>query len=999
MNTSADVASLFGQALEIASPADRAAFLDQVCRDNPALRAELEGLLKASAKAGQFMNRPAGPTGATTVPLEVPSDPIGPYKLLQKLGEGGMGTVFLAEQEHPVKRRVALKVIKAGMDSREIIARFEQERQALAMMDHPNIAKVLDAGSTNAGLPFVVMELVKGIPITKFCDQERLTPKERLELFIPVCHAVQHAHQKGIIHRDLKPSNVLIALYDSVPIPKVIDFGVAKAIGPTLSERSLFTEVGVLVGTLEYMAPEQAQMNNLDIDTRADIYSLGVILYELLTGAPPFTSKQLRDAGFAEMLRVIKEVEPPKPSTRLSSSQELPSIAATRKLEPKSLTKLVTGELDWIVMKCLDKERGRRYETANGLALEVQRYLADEPVSAGPPSARYRLRKFTRKHRKLIATAAAFLVLLALGAAISTWQAVRATIAERATANERDKVVEQTEIATALNEFLQKDLIAQAGSKAQAERKYEQNPNLTVREALDRAAAAVGEKFADRPKLEASIRQSLGDAYREVGEPHKAVVQLERSAELRRRELGHDHLETLTTLNTLGGAYRQAGRAKDAVSVFEQARDGRIEKLGPEDPETLATFNNLALAYRASGRLNDAIALLEKARSLRVKVHGPDHPRTLTTLDNLATAYLETPNPAEAIELLEQVRDARVQKLGPVHPDTLLTLNNLALAYLVTGRVADALDMHARITDDLSKNLGPEHPITLASLNNLATAYEKAGDVPKAITLFEQVRDAQLKKPGPDHPDTLSTLYNLATMYVYQNQPDKSIPLYEQSLAGRRKKLGEQHPETLEGLVGLGVAYREVGRFAEAVPLLEQAYRGSRKDPRLRGAGRELLTTYARAGKSEQAFAQVTENVASARTALAPDSAGLAIALAEVGTALLELKAWSQAEPILRESVTILENKTPDDWRTFWSKSMLGEALLGLKNFAEAEPLLQQGYEGMNARRAKIPNASIGQANLTLAVDRLVQLYDTLGKEAEAAKWRAELEAEKSRQK
>jgi WD40 repeat protein/serine/threonine protein kinase len=335
---------------------------------------------------------------------------IGPYKLLQKLGEGGMGTVYVAQQEKPVARRVALKIIKAGMDSAQVIARFEQERQALALMDHPNIAKVLDAGTTEGGRPFFVMELVKGIPVTKFCDLEHLTPRERLDLFIPICHAVQHAHQKGIIHRDLKPSNVIIALYDGKPVPKIIDFGVAKATSQKLTEKTVFTEVGQMVGTLEYMAPEQAELNNLDIDTRADIYALGVLLYELLTGSPPFTGKELRSVAFAEMLRMIREVEPQKPSTKLSSSDQLASIAAMRKVEPARLTKLLAGDLDWIVMKALDKERGRRYDTANGLALDILRYLHDEPVLASPPGAGYRLRKFVRRHPGQIALATVSLV-------------------------------------------------------------------------------------------------------------------------------------------------------------------------------------------------------------------------------------------------------------------------------------------------------------------------------------------------------------------------------------------------------------------------------------------------------------------------------------------------------------------------------------------------------------------------------------------------------------
>jgi WD40 repeat protein/serine/threonine protein kinase len=435
---------LFIAALQKDDPAERAAFLDQACGGDAALRQRIEVLLHAHAGAADFLGQPAVEVGATSAEIpgryldpshtpqsrEAPGSRIGPYKLLQLLGEGGMGTVYMAEQEEPVKRRVALKIIKAGMDCARVIARFEAERQALAMMDHPNIAKVLDADTTESGRPYFVMELVKGIPITKFCDQEHLTPNERLDLFIPVCNAVQHAHQKGIIHRDLKPSNVLIALYDGKPVPKVIDFGVAKATAQKLTERTMFTEVGQIVGTLEYMAPEQAELNNLDIDTRADIYSLGVLLYELLTGSPPFTGKQLRSVAFMEMLRMIRESDPPKPSTKLSSSEELPSIAANRKLEPAKLTRLVRGDLDWIVMKCLEKDRGRRYETANGLAMDVQRHLAQEPVHACPPTTLYCVRKFVRRNQKAVLTAMAVAVALILVAVVATWQAIRATRAE-----------------------------------------------------------------------------------------------------------------------------------------------------------------------------------------------------------------------------------------------------------------------------------------------------------------------------------------------------------------------------------------------------------------------------------------------------------------------------------------------------------------------------------------------------------------------------------------
>jgi eukaryotic-like serine/threonine-protein kinase len=419
--------TLFHLALE--KPAgERSAFLDRECAGDANLRRRVEILLRSHETPDSFLAGPAAdpgvmeefgqgltaeagpgrPDGKVSIrksPAEGPGDQIGPYKLLQQLGEGGMGTVYMAEQVEPVRRRVALKVIKPGMDSRQVVARFEAERQALAMMDHVNIARVLDAGATEAGRPYFVMELVHGVPITKYCDDNQLSPRQRLELFVPVCQAIQHAHQKGIIHRDIKPSNVMITLYDGKPVPKVIDFGVAKATEQNLTERTLFTQYGTLVGTLEYMSPEQAEMSALGIDTRSDIFSLGVLLYELLTGNTPLTHKRMKEGAYAEILRMIKEDEPPKPSTRLSVSGEaLASISARRHMEPAKLTKLVRGELDWIVMKTLEKDRNRRYETAKDFAADVQRYLDDEPVQACPPSRSYRFRKFARRNKRALAT-------------------------------------------------------------------------------------------------------------------------------------------------------------------------------------------------------------------------------------------------------------------------------------------------------------------------------------------------------------------------------------------------------------------------------------------------------------------------------------------------------------------------------------------------------------------------------------------------------------------
>jgi serine/threonine protein kinase/tetratricopeptide (TPR) repeat protein len=436
--------TIFTGALERDSEPERAAYLDEACGGDADLRGRVDALLRAHEQAGGFLEPGVTAGSETSSVAAAPANPVaggivaGRYKLIEEIGEGGMGTVWMAQQTEPVKRAVALKLIKPGMDSRQVLARFEAERQALALMDHPNIARVLDAGAIESGRPFFVMELVKGVPITKYCDEHRLTPRQRLELFVPVCQAVQHAHQKGIIHRDIKPSNILVAQYDGRPVPKVIDFGVAKAAGQQLTDKTLMTGFGAVVGTLEYMSPEQAELNQLDIDTRSDIYSLGVVLYELLTGSTPLDRKRLKQAAFAEVLRIIREEEPPKPSTRLSGSKDsLPSVSAQRQMEPAKLTKLVRGELDWIVMKALDKDRDRRYETANGFAMDVQRYLADEPVLACPPSAGYRLRKLLRRHKGPVLAGSAIVLVLAVLTGSIGWVA-RDAAARRA---ETERVV------------------------------------------------------------------------------------------------------------------------------------------------------------------------------------------------------------------------------------------------------------------------------------------------------------------------------------------------------------------------------------------------------------------------------------------------------------------------------------------------------------------------------------------------------------------------------
>jgi eukaryotic-like serine/threonine-protein kinase len=513
-----DNEAIFHAARDIPDPDRRRQYVREACGRDEVRIALVEALLAAADGPDSLLDRPAADTLAATIgqpTAESAGTVIGPYKLLEQIGDGGMGSVWMAQQTEPVKRLVAVKLIKAGMDSRQVIARFEAERQALALMDHPNIARVLDGGTTGGGRPYFVMDLVKGVPITRYCDEHHLTPRQRLELFIPVCQAVQHAHQKGIIHRDLKPTNVLVALYDGNPVPKIIDFGVAKAAGQQLTDKTLVTGFGAIVGTLEYMSPEQAEVNQLDIDTRSDIYSLGVLLYELLTGSPPFSRKELEKTGMLGMLRVIREQEPTKPSTKLSTADGLPTLAANRGTEPGRLTRLVRGELDWIVMKTLEKDRSRRYETANGLAMDVQRYLADEPVQAGPPSAGYRLRKFARRHKGPVLAGLLILLALVAGVVGTTWGMIWATGAQAVAVSEANQKEAALKEAQQSERDAREQLFLALWNQARAGRLSRQmGQRLDTLDALSKAA---GIRPDERLRDEAIAALALPDVRRVPG--------------------------------------------------------------------------------------------------------------------------------------------------------------------------------------------------------------------------------------------------------------------------------------------------------------------------------------------------------------------------------------------------------------------------------------------------------------------------------------------------
>jgi serine/threonine protein kinase len=1056
------VKEIFLAAVEKSSSPERQAFLQQACEADEELRRQVEALLRQHEQASGFLESPP-PGLAQTVgsdqgeagspPSPAASGPkavgrrIGPYKLLQKLGEGGMGTVWVAEQLEPVKRLVALKIIKAGMDSAQVIARFEAERQALAVMDHPNIARVLDAGTTDTGRPYFVMELVKGIPITKYCDQEHQTPRERLELFIPVCQAVQHAHQKGIIHRDLKPSNVLIALYDGKPVPKVIDFGVAKATAQKLTERTVFTEVGQIVGTLEYMAPEQAELNNLDIDTRADIYSLGVILYELLTGSPPFTAKQLRSAVFTDMLRMIREVEPPRPSTRLSASEELPAIAANRKLEPRRLTKLVHGDLDWIAMKCLAKERNRRYETANGLAMDIQRYLADEPVLAGPPSVGYRLRKAVRRNKGRVQAAAIVLFVVLAGAVLSIWQAVRATqaaAAERQAKNTAEKRLGQVEKAIDLIGSLFTGLDPQAEEKEgkplrallgerldQATRELESDavgdPLEVARLQMKLGACQVGlgypqkaiplftkaratftaERGFDHRDTLASMNH-LASAYHYAGELREALKLFEETLQLRQRLVGPDHADTLTSMHNVAEACFALGRTQDAIQLHEQTLELRKAKLGHDHRDALVSMHSLAVSYNAAARFRDAIKLLEEALPLWRATLGQHHRETLRTMIGLANCYAAAGLSDEALRMRLDALPLLRTKLGPDHPDTLMCMDSLADSYAAPSQRGEALKLREEVLQLVKARFGRQHPRTLGAMNSLGISYWEAHRHQDALDLFQEVLAINKVRLGPDHPDTLKFMNNVAEGYRQTGRDEEALKLREETLRRMKVKLGPDNPSTIWAMHNLAISYAEAGRAEEAMQLREEKLRlqrnklGSNHPDTLRSLN-GLAVNYLMAKRSAEAEPLAREaverqrkRVQAAQSAIVLDHelSQLARCLSALGDSLTRNGKPAEAEPLLREGLTFREKKEPDAWATFHIKALLGGALLGQKKYDVAAPLLADGFRGMKTREARIPREQ-RKIYLPEALQRLIQLYVAWDKPDEAARWRKELEAAK----
>ncbi len=836
------------------SEESRAALLDQLCAGDGQLRAEVESLLRAAANRPQFLASPtsdaAGPTS------EVCGTRIGPYRLLQEIGQGGFGSVYMAEQEEPVRRRVALKIIKLGMDTRAVIARFEAERQALAIMDHVNIARVFDAGATESGRPYFVMELVRGDPITIYCDRHSLDITARLGLFLQVCHAVQHAHSKGVIHRDIKPGNVLVATEDGRPFAKVIDFGIAKAVERSLTEKTVFTEFRQFVGTPEYKSPEQAG-GSLHVDTRSDIYSLGVLLYELLTGTTPVDPTTLRAAAYEEIQRIIREVEPAKPSTRLSRSTSLDVVATARGTEARRLGALLRGDLDWIVMRALEKDRARRYETASELAADIGRHLAGEPVLAAPPSFAYRASRFVRRHRTGVVAASLVLASLVLGLGGSLWQAAVAR-RERdsarfasAEADLRRKDLEQvaafqeSQLAGVDVELMGRRLLdavmadakesmgrrgvsqEQIAERLSHLRELLRDVNLTdvSLQSLDQnifegALKGIDEHFGEQPLVRARLLQAVAFTLTRLGLFERAVRPQADALDIRRRLLGDQHADTISSLASSAELFLERGKLPEAEQHAREVVDTLKRALSSDDSAIGAARSVLGGTLLAQGRASEAEAHFYASLEAWRRARGNNDPQTLVALQNLGGVFMEMGRYQEAESHFRQAFDGLRRVTGEQSRESIQAAANLGFSLERQGRLAEAEPLYRETLAKRQLMLGEDHPSTILAMNNLAWLEDELAQHTSAEAHYVEAIARARRTLGDKHIMTLRYIGNFGQFLRSRGRATESESRYREAVAGLEPQLGAGHALVAVCNAGLGGALLDQNRFEEAEPAL-----------------------------------------------------------------------------------------------------------------------------------------------------------------------------------
>jgi eukaryotic-like serine/threonine-protein kinase len=746
---------------------------------------------------------------------ESPSPPVlpgfperlGRYRILCRLGRGGMGEVFEAEQTEPVHRKVALKLIKGGMDTQEVLARFDSERQALALMNHLNVARMLDAGATEQQRPYFVMEFIQGVPITEYCDAHELSTSERLELFIQVCDGIQHAHQKGIVHRDIKPSNVLVTIEDQKAIPKIIDFGLAKALGQSDAGMTQFTHIGQVIGTPTYMSPEQ--VSGSDIDTRTDVYSLGVLLYQLLVGSLPFDLNVTPQEGWDAFRDKIREQEPVRPSVRTSSlSDSSPETAKKRRLDPVSWSRELRGDLDWITLRALEKDRTRRYQSPSELAADITRHLRHEPVLASPPSTAYRVRKFMRRHRVGVAAAAIIALALIAGITGTSIGLIRATRAEKA-------AVEEAENTRQLSDFLLGLFRVSDPSEARGN-------TITAREILDKGAQKIERELGDKPVIKAEMMRTIGGVYISLGLYKQAQPLLEKSLAIARTAGNSNRLTRSSSLLELAGLYNQQGQYTQALALAQEGLRIREDVLGPEHPEVARALLGIGVAYRNAGNYAESKTYLQRSLAIREKALGPEHVDVLDSLYHMGWLNNRTGNYQEASRCYERILAVRA-KLGPGQPEVARAMSDLGSVKMNMGDYGRALKLFEQALTIQEKVLGSNHTEVANSVDKIGSAFWYMRKYYEAKPYYERALEIREKALGPEHPHVAVSLNNLALLLKNLGEAEKSRTLYTRALAIEEKVFGSDNPVIVEELINFALLLSPLGEHSEAQRLVKRA--------------------------------------------------------------------------------------------------------------------------------------------------------------------------------